>query len=534
MTMNYGKVVGAPAHQSEQQDPRQVRNNAGGFSFAVDKWGRLARFLVLGTEGGTYYVGERELTLANTSVVEECLKENEARTVDMIREFSSSGRAPKNDPALFALAIAARRGSESAKRLAYRALPEVARIGTHLFHWASYMKALGGLSGNGAKGAIARWYNDRLIGNLVLQVTKYQQRDGWSHRDLLRLAHPKTGEDQRKDLYHWVVKGWEGVGETPHPNEYLARVWAFERAKTARGKELVKLIADYALPHECVPNEAKNDPAVWEAMLTDMGATAMIRNLAKMTSVGLVAPLSAATKKICERLADPHVLKQGRVHPLSILQAARVYHGGHGVRGSLSWTPVEQIETALDKAFYLAFKTIEPTGKRWYLGVDVSGSMGGGEIAGMGLTPREGAAAMALVTAETESQSIIRGFSGGMRQLNVKGAPLATVIERMSNMDFDRTDCAVPMVDALNNKIPVDVFVVYTDNETWAGPVHPHMALRNYRQKMGIAARMIVVGFTATELTVADPTDAGMMDVVGFDSAAPAVMADFARGTVGA
>jgi 60 kDa SS-A/Ro ribonucleoprotein len=35
---------------------------------------------------------------------------------------------------------------------------------------------------------------------------------------------------------------------------------------------------------------------------------------------------------------------------------------------------------------------------------------------------------------------------------------------------------------------------------------------------------------TSTGFTIADPTDAGMLDVVGFDSAAPAIMADFARG----
>ena len=41
---------------------------------------------------------------------------------------------------------------------------------------------------------------------------------------------------------------------------------------------------------------------------------------------------------------------------------------------------------------------------------------------------------------------------------------------------------------------------------------------------------LIVVGMLANPFTIADPTDAGMMDVVGFDTAAPAVMADFARG----
>ena len=37
----------------------QVPNSAGGFAWAVDDWTRLGRFLVLGSEGGSYYASER-------------------------------------------------------------------------------------------------------------------------------------------------------------------------------------------------------------------------------------------------------------------------------------------------------------------------------------------------------------------------------------------------------------------------------------------------------------------------------------------
>ena len=71
--------------------------------------------------------------------------------------------------------------------------------------------------------------------------------------------------------------------------------------------------------------------------------------------------------------------------------------------------------------------------------------------------------------------------------------------------------------------------MVYTDNETWFGRVHPAQALADYRRKTDIAAKRIVVGMTSTGFSIADPDDGGMLDVVGFDSAAPAVIADFAR-----
>jgi 60 kDa SS-A/Ro ribonucleoprotein len=100
----------------------------------------------------------------------------------------------------------------------------------------------------------------------------------------------------------------------------------------------------------------------------------------------------------------------------------------------------------------------------------------------------------------------------------------------VSNLPFGGTDCSLPMVRALQLKLAVDTFVIYTDNETWAGSIHPIQALRTYRESTGIPAKLIVVGLTSVGYSIADPADAGMMDVVGFDIDAPAVMADFSRG----
>ena len=85
------------------------------------------------------------------------------------------------------------------------------------------------------------------------------------------------------------------------------------------------------------------------------------------------------------------------------------------------------------------------------------------------------------------------------------------------------------MLYALEKKIAVDVFTVYTDSETWAGNVHPVQALAEYRERMGIGAKLIVVGMVSNGFSIADPNDGGMMDVVGFDTTAPTVIADFAR-----
>jgi 60 kDa SS-A/Ro ribonucleoprotein len=103
-------------------------------------------------------------------------------------------------------------------------------------------------------------------------------------------------------------------------------------------------------------------------------------------------------------------------------------------------------------------------------------------------------------------------------------------VKATSRLPFGTTDCAQPMLYALERGLQVEAFVIYTDSETWAGEVHPSEALRRYRDATGIAAKLVVVGLTSTGFTIADPADGGMLDVVGFDSAAPALIGDFVAG----
>ena len=230
------------------------------------------------------------------------------------------------------------------------------------------------------------------------------------------------------------------------------------------------------------------------------------------------------------------------LHPLALLVALKTYAQGHGEKGKLTWDARQKIVDALDAAFYLSFKTLTPTGARTLLALDVSGSMTGPAIAGMpGISPRVGSAAMALVTAAVEPEhelvaftngpfrSKYQGYGSGLSPLRISPRMrLDAVVEKTSNLPFGGTDCALPMLWAADKKVPVDVFCVYTDSETWAGEIHPVQALAKYRQKMGIGAKLVVIGMVSNGFTIADPNDAGMLDVVGFDTATPSVISHFA------
>lgn len=527
----------------------QVPNNAGGHAWPVDAWTRARRFLILGSEGGSYYATEADLTRENADAVRELVNSDGVKLVEEIVAISDAGRAPSNDPALFALAMAAKEGDLETRRAAYEALPAVARIGTHLFHFATYLEAFGGW-GRAAKRAVAAWYQ-RDPEQVAFQAVKYRQRDGWSHRDLLRLAHPKAPSPAHRAIYAFIAGNEDGVSaEYRHANDGpTAIIESFRRAQAAETPEkTAALVRELGLPREALRTEHLKSPEVWEAMLeTGMPTGALIRNLANLTRAGIIGPMAQGNALVVTQLTDQARLRRSRIHPLVILNALATYNGGgrFGRSRGEAWKPEPSVVDALSDAFHLSFEYVEPANKRTMLAIDVSGSMTWPEnsLSGLpALTARDGAAAMAMVTAATEPAHMVTAFSDRLEPVSLSPRErLDAVIRKLDEIRMGATDCALPMIQALEEKIEVDTFIVYTDNETGSahgrGPygrtlsgIHPAQALREYREKTGIPARLIVVGMASNGFSIADPNDAGMLDVVGFDSAAPNVMSAFSRG----
>jgi 60 kDa SS-A/Ro ribonucleoprotein len=555
--MSYLKRFGT--HRVPQSAPlpgsSQVPNSAGGYAWGIDDWARLRRFLILGSEGGSYYASEKNLTRKNAKAVANCVAQDGLRAVAEIVAVSTDGRAPKNDPAILALALAAGRGDEATRKAALEALPRVCRTSTHLFQFAVFVEAFRGW-GRSLRRGIARWYAEQPVDALAYQAVKYRQREGVTHRDLLRLSHPATSVSARNPtvevsaehgrLFEWIARGGSADG-LPHIVE------GFVRAQSAASpKESAELVREYRLPREAVRSEHLASQEVWEALLEDMPMTALIRNLATMTRIGVLAPRSTARAKVIEQLGDTERLRKARVHPIALLAALRTYQSGRGASRQAPLEPARRCGRRARRRVLRGVRqrraersTDAPRARRLglddvgrdrrYPGPDAARRVGGAGARDGG--DRGEPEILGFFTGKggflKRGRPLRWGSDDGLTPLSISPRQrLDDAVKAVSDLPFGGTDCALPMLYAQAQEREIDTFVIYTDSETWAGKIHPADALRAYRRASGIDASLVVVGMVSNGFSIADPNDGGMLDVVGFDTATPQLISDFARGAL--
>lgn len=518
----------------DTSDTPTVTNNAGGDTvYLISDEERFRRFLVLGSDSGSYYQSAREMTDRAIKALKPFILENPEWSVDQAVEVSTSGRAPKNDQALFVLALVASFAKKADQRnYALSQLSAVARTGTHLFQFVHFVSNMRGW-GRALKRAVADWYTDKDPDDMAYQLVKYRQRNGWAHRDVLRLAHPSPTNAEQSAALSFAV------GKEFHYSTPPKIITDF---KAVQGQPLNASIAElYAassdLPWEAYPTQHLNNPSLWRSLITNnrVPYTALLRQLPRLTSIGVFDNREFVREEIVPRLASPSYVRRSRIHPVNVLVALRTYSSGSNQYGKV-WMPNRDVVNALDEAFYLSFTNVEATGKRILIAVDVSGSMDM-PIAGKPITAREMAVGMAMPIVDAEDNVDVVGFTSkddNWRHNNnilvdldlSRRRRIDDIIRETRNLPFGGTDCSLPMEWALDNNKQYDSFVVMTDSETWSGGSAAD-ALRKYRRKTGINARLAVAAFAVNDFTIADPNDPGMLDLVGFDSAMPNVLGSF-------
>jgi hypothetical protein len=297
------------------------------------------------------------------------------------------------------------------------------------------------------------------------------------------------------------------------------------------------LIRSGRLVREHIPTTLFGSKEIWLTLLETMPLEALLRNLGKLTQIGVAAEKH---REIVVRLTNQAEVLKARIHPIKVLIASKIYTNGCGDSGSLTWTPNVYIGVALTDLFRISYGAVTPTGKRIMLGIDVSGSMGSAVLGSKVLTCRDASIAMALLYLETETNVSAVAFSNTLTDLLApssrnrltRGMTLQQALAATHGMNFSSTDCVLPIQHAIKHNLQIDAFIVITDNETYAPNEHPQNALVRYRQLTGIQAKLIVLGMTGNCFTIVDPTDRNTLNLAGFDTSTPEIASMFMRGEI--
>ena len=488
-------------------DPDQVPNNAGGFVWQISDKEQVIRYLIIGSEGGNFYQTPHQVSSQCASCVLRMTRtpDNFKWLINTIRQVSIEGRAAKQESTLIALATAivfARTPADKTEAL--NAVKDCVRILTHMYMLIGYIKIFskaghpsltaasasasasasvsnsnevpvaGGrnpppVTGSGIGRGIRRVFGEYFYSRTGIEIanlmTKYQNREGWTIKDILTLIHIKPSQmkddggrlaiehvfktkeefdsvlaaapptaDHVKQLLS-AIKEIHTIAERPlqpSVNPSLAGLSNYQYAEELN--RIVHLINQVGLCREQLPSQLFKYKKVWEALLQSKGAngkgkgmplTALIRNLGKLSTseIGIIPPIATMTpsvKDICDRITDAADIKRSRIHPYNILVAMLTYQKGQGDKGGLTWTPNPNVVAALDKAFKLAFQNITPTGKRIKIALDVSGSMSSAFCTGSPIVNCATASvAMMMMTLWTErSGTILAGGGNAPRAVN--------------------------------------------------------------------------------------------------------------------
>lgn len=505
--------------------------------YQLNKWSRLNRFLILGVDRNFYSASQSTRVFENVTVVNECIAESPSKVVAAVRHVLREGLAKNRDACLWTLA-------QVNTQEAFDAAATYITMSTDLFHFIGFVRQRRGM-GKMVHRFIQEWYNSKSDAQLAYQFIKYRQRDGWSHRDVLRLGRPK-----HREIYRYVTQNQVDTdGIDPDAFNQLV-CFNMVMQHQNYNLETSKLVVSGKLPWEALPTNMHNFPEMWEDLMSNnllpMGA--MLRQLRRFVGfhkAGAPGPLQMATT----RLTNETLVRKARLHPMNILNAAMVLHNEENMQVN------ELIMKALDKAFEASMQDYVPTGKRILVGLDISPSMASTPFRGAHFTSSQACAAMLTTFARTEPYLFIVGFAHQIMPLNFNQHDhFLNNAKDATSSQWGWTNCAAPFAYALGRGLGIEAFVVMTDNDTNhvgrssfgrrgyvgigtltdynIGDLSPADALKEYRQRTGIDAKLVVMATDPAPYTIADPNDKGMLDIAGYSPDVFKVATEFISGAI--
>lgn len=498
-----------------------IRNDAGGFVFETPWNLLLDRILIFGSSAQTYYVDSRTAYADAEVQMRQIFHAHGLEALARIREIREQNLSPKLDALFHWTALATHKDFPLEVRYdAWATFHSICKTASHMFSFVNAMVHFHGWNRSSRRN-IGEWYTEKELEQLAFQMTKYRVREGYSHRRVLKMAHPTPPTQGHSNLFAWAVGNTEDMGEGLSA---IATIQNFERAQRADKAELITMIEEMGrnFPQEWVPKELSGKPDVVQALLPNMPAVALFRNLGRLSKAG--APPGLMVQALNDTVNPELFQSKYGVHPFQVLLAYLTYQSGRGTRSA--WEPSSPVLATMAKAMNMAYSVVEPSNKRLLIAVDTSGSMGGhyGYVPTSPLTPIVSAMALAWHLFRAFPNSELVGVDTNLRQFALHSESGLDAFLGMSTPGGG-TNLGLPYTYALK-KGDHDGTIMVSDMETWAGTRHVVQIMENLnRSKPDM--KHVMVSLTGRTGSLTENDNPNLMEVVGLDSSAVRVVDNF-------
>lgn len=538
----YG-FIGKAKKETPQNKPvpfrKMIQNNAGGYVFEADTWLFLNRCLILGTSKNSYYQTKFQLTEEFVNVVLAAAKQDAKRTAQAIVE-ASDGKSFNNSAPLLALALLSTSENFEAKTEFRNIFLKVVRTASHFYEWMQYSDQVRG-RGRLVKDMRKLFFTERQPEAVAYQLLKYNQRFGFSARDALRLARVKPETDVLSQVNNYFVKGWDKLPDFPEAKP-LQQIWWYEKFKTLPAADKISNV-EQSVELECIANGGLTQEMAtkirpisgrsWKQLAKQMPIGALIRHLGALTSREVIS--ANDTKFVDEietKLTNPEYMRKARIHPIDVMKALKIYkQGGAGGKSDNRFSPVPRVVDILSDMVEKSFNYLEPTGLRYGVFLDVSGSMTVPATGAEMFSCVEIGAILTMSIVKAEKNYRAFAFSDSVREMNfAKNIGFMNGVEMINRIPSGGTNVSLVYQTLLEHNVDVDVVVCFTDNESWIGRIHPFQALEQYRKKVGHPVRVVYCTLQTNKAVLTAPEDKDALDICGAHSDIPRMIQEFAQG----
>jgi 60 kDa SS-A/Ro ribonucleoprotein len=430
---------------------RKTINEAGGAAFEMTAEHALCQYVVTGTFGGTFYCRDEEEQLSRLE--ELCAK---VRPELLAKATVYSRKVGMKDVPAYLLVYLAANGYTN---LVDKVWPKVVHNGKMLANVIEILRS--GRTGKKSLGSqlkrlVQNWFRDRDGDELYMASTGLGNP---SLADIVRLAHVSPDDNQKKNLFAWLL-GYTDKYQVRYLPPKLKAFEAFRRNLEA-GVETEVPDIDWRILSNLTLTESH-----WKQIAKNMPWNTLRMNLNNLARHGVFTDKSV-TKAVVDKLTNLELVRKHNVFPYQIMTAYQ----------HLDDTVPESVRAALHDALDTATLNIPQLDGNTVVCVDVSGSMSCPVTGTRGSVTTKtrcvdvaALIAASLLRKNTDTKVVRFDTRATELKLNTRDSVMTNAAA--IRCDGGGTDCGCALTYILGKGYPIDTIIFVSDNASWCGQAY--------------------------------------------------------------